>query len=64
MPLIYGRGLRWALRLSNGKPGTANAGRGVLVPAREGEVLFKGPRDPELEALPRRYVDGFVAPKP
>ncbi len=62
--LIYGRELRWALRLTNGKPGTANASQYVLVPAREGEVLFRGPRDPELEMLPRRYVDRFVAPKP
>lgn len=62
--LIYGRDLRWVLRLTNGKPGTPNASQYVLVPAREGEVLFKGPRDPELEMLPRRYVDGFVAPKP
>jgi hypothetical protein len=62
--LIYGRELRWAMRLTNGKPGTPNAGQYVLVAAREGEVLFKGPRDPELETLPRRYVEGFVVPKP
>jgi hypothetical protein len=62
--LIYGRDLTWAVRLSNGRPGTANAVQYVLVPGREGEVLFKGPRDPELESLPRRYVEGFVAPIP
>lgn len=62
--LIYGRELRWALRLTNGRPGTPNTRQYVLVPAREGEVLFKGPADPELESLPRRYVEGFVAPKP
>jgi hypothetical protein len=62
--LIYGRELRWALRLTNGKPGTANAAQYVLVPAGDGEVFFKGPSDPELESLPRRYVEGFVAPKP
>lgn len=62
--LLYGREPRWAMRLTNGKPGTANASQYVLVPAREGEVLFKGPRDPELETLPRRYVEEFVPPKP
>lgn len=62
--LIYGRELRWALRLTNGKPGTPNASQYVLVPAREGEVLLRGPADPELEGLPRAYVEGFVAPKP
>jgi len=62
--LIYGRELRWALRLTNGKPGTRNASQYVLVPAREGEVIFRGPRDPELESLPRSYVEGFVATKP
>jgi hypothetical protein len=62
--LIYSRGLRWAVRLTNGKPGTANASQYVLVPAREGEVIFRGPRDPELESLPRSYVEGFVATKP
>ncbi len=62
--LIYGRELRWALRLTNGKPGTPNASQYVLVPAREGEVLFRGPADPELEMLPRRYVEGFIPPEP
>ncbi len=62
--LIYGRHLRWALRLTNGKPGTPNARQYVLVSAEAGDVVFKGPADPELEALPRRYVEGFVPPKP
>ena len=57
--LIYGRELRWAVRLTNGKPGTRNASQYVLVPAREGELIFRGPRDPELEGLPRSYVEGF-----
>lgn len=62
--LIYGRELRWALRLTNGKPGTPNASQYVLVPARRGDVLFRGPADPELEGLPRAYVARFVTPKP
>ncbi len=62
--LIYGRELRWAVRLTNGKPGTSNANQYVLVPARDGEVIFRGPRDPELESLPRLYVKSFVAKKP
>lgn len=62
--LIYGRELRWALRLTNGRPGTPNVSQYVLVPARGGEVLFRGPADPELETLPPRYVAGFVPPKP
>jgi hypothetical protein len=61
--LIYGRELRWAVRLTNGNPGTSNASQYVLVPAREGEVIFRGPRDPELESLPRSYVEGFVNTK-
>jgi hypothetical protein len=62
--LIYGRELRWAVRLTNGRPGTPNASQYVLVAAGEGEVIFRGPADPELEALPRRYVEGFATPKP
>ena len=62
--LIYGRELRWAVRLTNGKPGTPNASQYVLVPAREGEVIFRGPRDPELEGLPRLYVERPVTQNP
>jgi hypothetical protein len=62
--LIYGRDLRWALRLTNGKPGTRNDSQYVLVPAREGEVIFRGPGDPELKSLPRSYVEGFQTEKP
>lgn len=62
--LIYGRELRWALRLTNGRPGTPNARQYALVPARGGDVLFRGRADPELEGLPRAYVARFVTPKP
>jgi hypothetical protein len=57
--LIYGRELRWVVRLTNDKPGTSNASQYVLVPARDGEVIFRGSRDLELESLPRSYVDNF-----